>query len=107
MRLLIVFASLTALFVLACDSDSKEENKVEEILAQDLVAPEDIVAPEDALEGLLAFGAACTDGAECEDQICHEFGNGGSLCTMACEVPGDCPAGSDGSKCNNKGVCKP
>ena len=54
-----------------------------------------------------AFGEACTTADDCKEGVCHEFGQGGSLCTIACVAKTECPDGSEGQKCNSKGVCKP
>lgn len=49
---------------------------------------------------------ACTDNADCESGICHNYPNqGGMLCTQLCESADDCPAPSSG--CNGMGYCKP
>ena len=53
------------------------------------------------------FGEPCGDNEECESGVCHEFGQGGSQCTITCGFDDDCPDGSEGKKCNNKGTCKP
>lgn len=54
-----------------------------------------------------AFGACCTEDAECLDGVCHEFGDGTESCTKACTADANCPAGSQGQKCNAQGVCRP
>lgn len=71
------------------------------------VAEVDTATPEDTGDSLLPFGAECTAAAQCLNGVCHEFGNGSSLCTMACQDAAGCPDGSEGAKCNNQGVCKP
>ncbi len=122
MRFLLAVATVTML-ALGCggadDNESKDALVAEvgtagdsmslEVLDpdDDAVTSGDVNEPEDASSELLAFGAACTGDHECPDKVCHEFGNGGSLCTSPCEEASDCPVGSDGQKCNNKGVCKP
>ncbi len=84
----------------------------------DATAPEDTTAPEDstALEdsptpedvpALLGFGATCAGNEDCESNVCHEFGELGPTCTITCDDAASCPDGSEGQKCNNKGVCKP
>lgn len=56
--------------------------------------------------GLAGFLEACTENADCESNICHEYnGQGVMLCTIECKEDGDCPAPSDG--CNGMGICKP
>ncbi|HEY3351978.1 MAG TPA: hypothetical protein VGQ83_01895 [Polyangia bacterium] len=55
----------------------------------------------------LAFGAACTDPAQCASNVCFTFGDGSRLCTLQCTAPDQCPAGSQGQKCNGQGYCRP
>lgn len=63
-------------------------------------------APPIDAPGLLPFGAACTDNAQCESDLCYAFGDGTQACTQTCTVDDDCPAGSQGQKCNLQGVCR-
>jgi hypothetical protein len=74
---------------------------------EDMAAPEDVAAPEDTAGALKGFGEVCAVNEDCESNICNEFGQLGPLCTISCETGDDCPEGSEGKKCNNKGVCKP
>lgn len=53
------------------------------------------------------FGESCETGEDCEDGVCHEFGQIGFACTVECKDDNDCPEGSEGSKCNKQGVCRP
>ncbi len=56
--------------------------------------------------GMAQFGEACTDNADCESNVCHNFPNqGGLLCTLMCQNDNECPAPSSG--CNNMGFCRP
>jgi hypothetical protein len=72
----------------------------------DLVA-QDSAGQPDTLPAKKQFGESCAAPEECESGICHEFGQGDSLCTIECATADDCPEGSQGKKCNRKGVCKP
>jgi hypothetical protein len=122
MRLTLVMVT-AALLVFGCDNGDDNE-KVEityaadlqaqdsaaaEILdpTEDMATPEDVDSPEDTTSELLGFGATCVENADCQEGVCHAFGNGGLLCTVSCVESVDCPEGSEGEKCNNKGVCKP
>lgn len=71
------------------------------------VPDEDIAVEGDTGGQLLSFGEACTQAPDCFSGVCHEFGDGAQLCTIACQDDAGCPEGSQGAKCNNKGVCKP
>ncbi len=53
------------------------------------------------------FGDCCGQDSECEDGVCHAFGNGDESCTLKCSADADCPNGSKGQKCNMEGVCRP
>lgn len=53
------------------------------------------------------FGKTCAADAECGIGRCIAFGNGQVWCTLSCAGDQDCPAGSQGRKCNNKGYCRP
>jgi spore coat protein A len=54
---------------------------------------------------VLPFGAACTDDAGCASGWCALFGNGSMHCTVGCTQSSECPAGTQGQKCNGKGFC--
>ncbi len=69
--------------------------------------PEDALTPPETVVQKKGFGEVCAANEECESGICHEFGQGDPLCTIACATADDCPEGSQGKKCNRKGVCKP
>jgi hypothetical protein len=58
----------------------------------------------DAQAGL-PFGAACASDPSCQSNRCATFGDGSQHCTIGCARDEDCPAGSQGSKCNGKGFC--
>ena len=104
MRRLTLLTISALLFFAACGDDGNKEEESE----QDVAAATDTIAEGDmAPVTSLSFGESCAAPEECDSGVCHEFGNGGSLCTVACEGPDDCPDGSEGKKCNNKGVCKP
>jgi hypothetical protein len=53
------------------------------------------------------FGDPCETSEDCEDGVCHEFGQIGLACTLECENDLECPDGSEGQKCNKQGVCRP
>jgi len=57
------------------------------------------------------FGDSCKTVNDCQipnqENVCHEFGQLGKLCTFTCKIDKDCPDGSEGQKCNKKNVCKP
>ena len=53
-----------------------------------------------------AFGACCTENSQCTSGVCHAFGDGTQACTQTCSSSADCPEGSQGKKCNGKGVCR-
>jgi len=53
-----------------------------------------------------AFGVCCTDNSQCASGVCHQFGDGTQACTVTCSSNADCPDGSQGKKCNGKGVCR-
>jgi hypothetical protein len=53
------------------------------------------------------FGSCCTDNAQCTSNLCFAFGDGTQACTQTCNSNNDCPAGSQGKKCNNQNVCRP
>ncbi len=122
MRLVLTMLTV-ALLALNCGSNSDEETvedisvidlKVQDSSAaetinpsEDMVASGDIDSPEDIASELLGFGATCVEDTDCDKGVCHTFGNGGPLCTISCAETSDCPEGSEGQKCNNKGVCKP
>jgi hypothetical protein len=53
-----------------------------------------------------AFGDPCNANDQCATHICHKFGDGTQACTRACKQNSDCPAGSQGQKCNGQGVCR-
>lgn len=53
------------------------------------------------------FGDSCETGDDCEDGVCHDFGQIGLACTLECKDDIDCPEGSEGQKCNKQGVCRP
>ncbi len=53
------------------------------------------------------FGDPCVVAADCDSNVCHDFGQLGPTCTLACDGPQDCPEGSEGQKCNLQGVCRP
>jgi hypothetical protein len=94
----------SALLVLVCagcgTSESDDKEPAGDIAASDTVASD--VAP-----GSVVFGEACTTNEDCESGVCNEFGQTGPLCTIECTTADECPEGSEGKKCNQKGVCKP
>jgi hypothetical protein len=54
--------------------------------------------------GLLPFGSECTENAQCESNLCHDFNADGPHCTIPCPPnPDDCPGGFG---CNGMDVCK-
>ena len=54
------------------------------------------------------FGKTCSGPANCAPPaVCFQFGTGTKLCTVACAHDADCPVGSAGNRCNDKGYCKP
>lgn len=60
----------------------------------------------------LSFGEECTtpseESTECEDGVCSDdFNQLGIVCTLKCTQDDDCPEGSQGKKCNMKGLCRP
>jgi hypothetical protein len=55
--------------------------------------------------GALPFGATCVSNSDCQTTLCFLFGKGTSHCTQPCSSNADCPAGSQGQKCNGKGTC--
>lgn len=66
------------------------------------------VAEECALVGEdRAFGQCCAVDTDCASGLCHTFGESGPTCTETCTSADTCPAGSQGQKCNRKGVCRP
>jgi hypothetical protein len=99
----------TTFDVEAQDSTAVEvvETAEDAAVLEDIAALQDGDSPEDTGSELLGFGATCVEGGDCQEGVCHAFGNGGSLCTVSCVEAADCPEGSEGQKCNNKGVCKP
>ena len=54
--------------------------------------------------GTVAYLGACTDAAQCGSCTCQAFGHG-SICTVTCDGPEDCPAPSAG--CSSGGYCRP
>jgi len=123
-RLWVAALLAAALCCAACgaDEDSKESGQdvaasadsttAEDVSGTEVVPEEDLATPEDVPAGETAaankaFGEACVAPEECESGVCHEFGSGGSLCTITCETEEACPEGTEGKKCNKKGVCKP
>ena len=52
------------------------------------------------------FGECCTEDAQCSGGVCHEYGDGTVACSVPCGSDADCPEGSQGKKCNNKGICR-
>jgi hypothetical protein len=129
MTRLVLFASLV-IALAACSTSSDDSNtdtgsvNPEVAALDDTVANQDIAAAEDTaptdgvqapadvaaagdVPALLAFGETCVEDTDCESSVCHDFGALGPTCTIPCESPDDCPEGSEGQKCNNKGVCKP
>jgi len=87
--------------------DTSAAEDTSEPAEDSVVAEEDLETPEDVARGLAAFGESCTVAEDCESGLCHEFGQSGLTCTLECEDETQCPEGSEGQKCNNKGVCKP
>ena len=64
-------------------------------------------APIDAGRGgRLDFAAPCQANDQCMSGLCFSFGDGTMACTITCTTSDQCPAGSQGKKCNNKGVCR-
>jgi hypothetical protein len=59
-----------------------------------------------AVDGGGAFGDTCTDACGCASGVCHQYGDGTRACTLSCTMDSQCPAGSEGMKCNNMGVCR-
>lgn len=53
----------------------------------------------------LPFGATCAADDDCESTHCFQFGNGQRHCSVPCTSASECPSGSQGQKCNNKGFC--
>jgi spore coat protein A len=51
------------------------------------------------------FGATCSTDDQCESAVCATFGDGTSHCSVACTDSATCPEGTQGRKCNGKGVC--
>lgn len=73
-------------------------------------------ADDDGGPAARTFGAACTTAVdtgstECDSGVCTDTFDqiGHPVCSAKCPA-GDgtnCPAGSEGKKCNMKGYCKP
>jgi hypothetical protein len=57
--------------------------------------------------GKAAFGAACTQKADCESALCEFFPMLGSRCTQRCTADPECPSASMAQKCNLNGFCRP
>jgi hypothetical protein len=56
------------------------------------------------------FGKTCVDDSECVNGggSCAEFGMPVvKQCTLACTSSSQCPSGTKGALCNNKGYCSP
>jgi len=53
------------------------------------------------------FASPCTADEDCESDLCFTYGTGAKACTIPCDSAADCPEGSQGRKCNGKGVCAP
>jgi len=53
------------------------------------------------------FGKSCTADSDCHGGTCFAFGDGTQLCTFPCTTAEQCPAGSQGKKCNGQGRCRP
>ena len=99
MKYVPILALLAVMFI-GCEDSSDPDDTT--------AAVEDTVpADEDTARTGKAFGEPCGTAADCASSVCHEFGTGGSLCTIECTSPDDCPEGSEGKKCNGKGACKP
>jgi hypothetical protein len=55
-----------------------------------------------------AFGANCTDNAQCESNVCFKGGSR-AFCSMRCTAASaatDCPNPPTAGTCNNQGYCK-
>jgi hypothetical protein len=71
--------------------------------------------PIDSASGSAAFGGTCSavsdTSTECQSGVCTDsFEQLGVVCSVKCDATGtgsECPAGSMGMKCNQKGYCRP
>ncbi len=109
--LFLLLSLILSLTLVACDGgdgDGDDGPAEDTMVAEDTKTPpaEDTVVLDDVPEGLLPFGGECTDDAECDTGLCHDFGQG-TWCTLACEESDECPEGSEGQKCNKQKVCRP
>jgi hypothetical protein len=67
-----------------------------------------MVADTGGAAGTLQFGQTCTMNMDCVSDYCGLFDMSGMLCTFHCAGDASvCPDGSQGQKCNMKGMCRP
>jgi hypothetical protein len=122
---LLVLLSLVATWsLLGCGDDSSSDtdettdsttdsgDDTETVTDTDTVTVTDTESIDDTAsqldsEALGQFGEPCEVNEDCDQGVCHEFGQVGFVCTIECEEAADCPEGSEGQKCNQQGVCRP
>lgn len=54
------------------------------------------------------FGRLCVAEKDCSQGVrCFTFSGGNRRCTVPCKFDGECPAGTQGRKCDGQGYCLP
>jgi len=113
--ILLALACASCLALFSCGSDNGTDTGAANLDATTaLDASSDAGSEADAGGGVdtgsggtKAFGATCAADGECMSNYCGLFDAVGMLCTLHCTMASMCPAGSQGMKCNMKGMCKP